>query len=114
MIDDMEFARRIRAARAYLGLNLEEAGEKMGLSPHRLSRRERADKNGMKMTVADRFHITAVYCDLTGWPQECFTAETFPPIPAVRREGGADLTPGEVVEKVESRRSDGGGAAERR
>ena len=110
MIDDREFARRIRAARAYLGLNLEEAGEALGISAHRLSRRERADKNGMKMTVADRFHITAVYCDLTGWPPESFTAEPLPPIPN-RRSAGDDLTPADVVDRVDP--ADDGGAAER-
>lgn len=92
--------------RAYLDLNLDEAGEALGLSSHQLSRRERADKNGMKMTVADRFHITAVYCDLTGWPPESFTAEPLPPIP-FRRSAGGDLTPADVVARVDPAGAEG-------
>lgn len=113
MIRDAEFARRIRAARAYLGMNLEMAGKKMGLSPHRLSRRERADQNGMKMTVADRFHITAVYSELTGWPPEFFTDEKIPPIPIpVARPDADDLSPSEVVNRVEDDRDGNGGVVE--
>jgi transcriptional regulator with XRE-family HTH domain len=119
MIDDAEFARRIRAARAYLGLNLEEAGSKMGLSPHRLSRRERADVNGMRMTVADRFHITAVYVGLLGWPPEFFTDEELPPIPLPPRRPGPEgededaLDPAEVVRLVEDVRDENGEVVER-
>ena len=94
MIEDAEFARRIRAARAYLGLNLEEAGERLSLSPHQLSRRERADRNGMKMTVADRFHISAVYVEATGWPPAFFTSEEIPLIPGPASD---DPGPAEVV-----------------
>lgn len=113
MIDDAEFAKRIRAARAYLGLNLIEAGERLGLSPHQLSRRERADRNGMKMTVADRFHISAVYTGLLEWPPEFFTDEKVPAIP-LPRSPEDDLEPAEVVELVESPLDDGEGADGRR
>jgi transcriptional regulator with XRE-family HTH domain len=113
MITDAEFARRIRAARAYLGMTLEMAGKRMGLSPHRLSRRERADQNGMKMTVADRFHITAVYSDLTGWSPEFFTDEKIPTIPIPARRDEDDLSPAEVVARVEDDRDDDGGIVER-
>ena len=112
LIDDPEFARRIRAARAYLGLTLSEAGEELGLSPHRLSRRERADSNGMKMTVADRFHISAVYCELTSWPVEFFTDEKLPMIP-LPRQAEDDLDPAEVVRRVEQHRDDDGEKVER-
>lgn len=101
MIDDGEFAKRIRAARAYLGLNLEEAGKYLGLSSHQLSRRERADSNGMQMTVADRFHISAVYTDLTGWPPEFFTDDRIPPLPPRPAFGPkAKLSPLEVIDRM--------------
>jgi transcriptional regulator with XRE-family HTH domain len=112
MIDHAEFARRIRAARAYLGLNLKEAGALLGLTPHQLSRRERADVNEMQLTVADRFHISAVYCERTGWPVGFFTDEVMPPIP-LRESVEDDLEPADVVELVEADLDDGGGAAER-
>lgn len=112
MIDHPEFARRIRAARAYLGLNLNQAGELLGLTPHQLSRRERADVNGMQLTVADRFHISAVYCEQTGWPVGFFTDEVMPPIPHPREPEG-DLDPAEVVDLVEGHRDDDGESAER-
>lgn len=100
MIDDAEFARRLRMVRAYLGLNLEEAGRHLSMTPHRLSRRERADRNGMRMTVADRFHMSAVYCELTGWPVEFFTDEKMPPIPRPE-EVEDELDPADVVDLVE-------------
>lgn len=104
MIEDAEFARRIRAARAYLGLNLEEASKALGLSPHQLSRRERADKTGMGLDVSDRFHLTSIYADLTGWPTSFFTDDE---IPLLRPEGGQpDLSPLEVVERIERDRDE--------
>jgi transcriptional regulator with XRE-family HTH domain len=100
MIEDAEFARRIRAARAYLGLNLNEAGKEMGLSSHQLSRRERADKKPMRMTVRDRLKVMEAYMRLTGWPRAFFTDETMPSIPLPEELGG-ELSPADVVGLVE-------------
>jgi len=101
MIDDAEFARRIRMIRAYLDLTLDEASEELDVAPSTLSRRENADTNGAKLRTADRFHTAAVYCRISGWPAEFFTDETMPPIP---RPGELldDLEPGDVIELVES------------
>lgn len=115
MIDDAEFARRIRAARAYLGLNLEQAGAEIGISTHRLSRRERADRNGMRMTVQDRLEVMRAYMRLTGWPRAYFTDEKMPSIPLPEELGG-ELSPDEVVGLVELAdpdRDGGEGSAER-
>lgn len=112
IIDDSEFARRIRAARAYLGMNLSEAGERLGLSAHRLSRRERADSNGMQLSVADRFHIAAVYCELTGWPIGFFTDQKIPVIPLPGSDSDEEeLSPREIVDRVDREEDDGDAAA---
>jgi transcriptional regulator with XRE-family HTH domain len=100
VIDDPEFARRIRAARAYLGMNLTEAGEVLGMSPHRLSRRERADVNGMRMTVEDRRQVMKEYIRLTGWPREFFIDEVIP-VSASRVDDPGDLSAAEVLDLVD-------------
>lgn len=99
MIEDDEFARRIRAARAYLGLTLEEAGARLDLSSHQLSRRERADVKPMRIPTAERFHIATVYSGLANWPTEFFTSETMPPL-APPGELEDPLDPVEVVRSV--------------
>lgn len=109
MIDDAEFARRIRMLRAYLDLTLEEASDHLDLSASTLSKREHADTNGSKMRTADRFHMAAVYVELSGWPPEFFTEERMPVIP---RPSGVedDLEPADVVDLVERDRDDDGGS----
>ena len=107
MIDDAEFARRIRMARAYLGLTLAEAGAKLDLSPSQLSRRENADENGMKLRTADRFHMAAVYGRMTGWPSGFFSDAKIPPLPAARLDEDGDLSPADVVDLVDRRDDDG-------
>lgn len=112
MISDAEFARRLRMARAYLGLTLDEASEELSLAQSTISKRERADKNGAKIRQENRFYMASVYCRLAGWPPEFFTAETMPPLPGFGLDED-DLSPTEVVELVEARRDDDGGAVER-
>ena len=110
MIDDAEFARRLRMLRAYLDLTLEQASDHLDLSASTLSKREHADTNGSKMRTADRFHMAAVYIELSGWPPEFFTEERMPEIP--RPEPAEDdLEPADVVDLVERDRDDDGGSA---
>jgi transcriptional regulator with XRE-family HTH domain len=111
MIDDAEFARRLRMLRAYLDLTLEEASGHLDLSASTLSKREHADENGTKMRTADRFHMAAVYIELSGWPPEFFTEERMPSIP-VPRPVEDDLDPADVVDLVERDRDGGEGSAE--
>lgn len=112
MIDDAEYARRIRMARAYLGLTLAEAGEHLGISASQLSTRERADRNGMRLRPPDRLYMGTIYARLTGWPIEVFTEEEIPPLAPPGRHGD-DLDPAEVVDLIEQDRDDDGGAVER-
>lgn len=93
-----EFAARIRAARAYLGLKLDEAGKALGISRQALSRRE---NNAVAIPTTDRFVMATVYCQLTGWPVEFFTDDTLPPIGLTSPgEGEGELGAGEVLDFV--------------
>ena len=65
-----EFAARLRAARALLKMNLEEAGKLFGLSQQQMSRRESGE---YEVTPSERFHFAAVYLELTGLPEGWFT-----------------------------------------
>jgi len=105
MIDDAEFAKRVRACRAYLDWTLAEAGDALGLSPSQLSKREHADTNGLRFRPADRLYMATVYSEQSGWPLEFFTGG--------RREEPEDLSPAEVVELVEGREGDDGAEAGR-
>ena len=107
MIDDAEFARRIRMVRAYLDLTLAEAGAELGISASQLSTREHADENGMRFRPADRLYMATIYCELAGWPMEAFTDETLPPLRRPEPAEG-DLEPADVVDLVERDR-DGDG-----
>lgn len=90
-----EFAARIRAARAYVGLRLDEAGDALGISRQALSRRE---NNAVLIPTTDRFVMATVYCEMTGWPMEFFTDEKLPPMGLTSPgEGGGDLEPDDVV-----------------
>lgn len=114
MIDDAEFARRLRMVRAYLDLTLAQAGEHLGVSPSQLSTRESADESGMRFRPADRLYMATIYCQLAGWPMDVFTDEEMPPIPFRERPGdGDDLEAADVVELVEADLDDDGGTAER-
>ena len=109
MIDDGEFARRMRAARAYLDLTLEGAGAHLDYSQSHLSKMEHADENGHRFRKRDRQAIAAVYCDLTGWPPGFFTNEEIPPLRRLERED--DLDPAAVVDLIERDRDDVGESA---
>jgi len=94
-----EFAARIRAARAYLGLKLDEAGDYLGISRKALSRRE---NNAVLIPTTARFVMATVYCELTGWPVEFFTDEELPPM-SLTSPGAGDgdaVEPGDVVHLV--------------
>lgn len=112
MIDDAEFARRIRMIRAYLDLTIEQASRELDVAPSTLSRREHADTNGAKLRTADRFHTAAVYCRLSGWPEGFFTDEKMPPIPLPGELEG-EISPAEVVDLVEREKDGDGESAER-
>jgi transcriptional regulator with XRE-family HTH domain len=93
-----EFAARCRAARGYLGLNLDEVSVKMGLSRQALSRRE---AGAVGIRPVDRYVMASVYCQLTGWPMEFFTEERLPSMGLTSpAEGGGELEPGDVMEFV--------------
>ena len=108
MISDAEFARRLRMVRAYLDLTLDEAAGEMSLAASTISKRERADSNGATIRLENRFYMASVYCRLSGWPPEFFTAETMPPLRGFGA-GEDDLGPAEVVELVEGGRDGGEG-----
>ena len=107
MVTDKEFARRMRAVRAYLDLTLDEAGAELDYSASHLSKMERADTTGHTFRKRDRQAIAAVYCSLSGWPPGFFTDEEIPPL-ARPRSDEDDLSPLEVVDRVEGRRDDDG------
>lgn len=65
-----EFAARMRAARAYLGWTLAQAGEELCVSRQVLSKRERSQA---LLSVADRFMAATVYCEQAGLPEAFFT-----------------------------------------
>lgn len=95
-----EFAARCRAARGYLGLNLDQVSDKMGLSRQALSRREAGT---VSIRPVDRFVMASVYCQLTGWPMEFFTEEHLPSmvLTSPGEDDGEGLSPGEVVSLID-------------
>jgi transcriptional regulator with XRE-family HTH domain len=111
MITDGEFAARMRAARAYAGLTLIQAGEALDYSASHLSKMENADENGHQFRKRDRQAIAAVYCEMTPFTPEFFTAETVGSSSRSGRHEG-DLSPAEVVNLVEDGPDGTGGAAE--
>lgn len=106
MISSAEFAKRMRAARAYLDLTLAEAGAKLDYSPSHLSYLESADSNGHEFRPRDRRGIMSVYCELTGWSEAFFTD-----VHPGSMTDPVDLSPAEVVHLVEEADSDEDGAA---
>jgi len=112
VISDAEFARRLRMVRAYLDLTLDDVGKRLGLAASTVSKRERADQNGATIRQENRFFMASVYCELSGWPMEFFTAEEIPPLPSFGSDED-DLSPAEVVELVEGREGDDGAEAGR-
>lgn len=95
-LENAEFAARIRAARAYADLTLEEAGSLLGISRQALSRRE---TNQVAIPTTDRFVMATVYCELTGWPEAYFVEEKWPEIPLPGE--GAELEPEDVSRLVD-------------
>jgi len=110
MISNGEFAARMRAARAYAGLTLIQAGEALDYSASHLSKMENADENGHEFRKRDRQAIAAVYCAMTPFPPEFFTEEKVGPI-GRSESAGDDLDPAEVVNLVEQDRDGDGGKA---
>lgn len=106
MISDAEFARRLRMVRAYLGLTLDEAAEELGLATSTISQRERADRNGQAIRPEPRGYMATVYCRLSGWPPDFFTAETMPPLPGFGLDEDG-LSPAEVVALIDDPKDDG-------
>lgn len=96
-LDDREFAGRIRAARAYAELTLEEAGELLGISRQALSRRE---TNAVGISTPERFVMATVYSEVTGWPETFFIEARMPELP-IGQSGGGELEPGDVEDGLE-------------
>lgn len=69
-LDKAEFAARMRAARAYMGWTLADAGERLCVSRQVVSKRERGEA---AQSVADRFLVATVYCEESGLPESFFT-----------------------------------------
>lgn len=91
-LDEREFAGRIRAARAYADLTLEQAGAMLGISRQALSRRE---NQAVAISTPERFVMATVYSEATGWPVTFFTEEKMPDLPIPQPEG-AELEPEEI------------------
>lgn len=107
VMTDAQFAARLRGARAYMGLTLEQAGKLLGLSQQSLSRRESGKQS---IPESERFYFAAIYLRETDLPERWFTE------PDLRRVmeplGDADdLEPADVVDLVERDRDDDGGSA---
>lgn len=108
-----EYAARLRGARAIAGWTLDQMGELLNISPQGLSKRENS-KQGT--TEAERLYFAVLICRETGLPMEWFTepdrSKLGQALGPPRGEQGDDLSPGEVVRRVEGEGQDGDGAAD--
>jgi transcriptional regulator with XRE-family HTH domain len=108
-VTDAEFAARLRGARAYMDLTLEQAGKMLGLSQQSLSRRESGKQ---PIPESERFYFAAIYLRETDLPPRWFTETDLRRI-LEPLEDGDDLEPADVVELVERDRDDDGESAGR-